>query len=103
MRKIFPGFYSPSDADFKKLWAEGLFIFDTNVLLDLYIYSDETVEKQISTMEKIKDRIWIPYRIAFEYHRRLNDIIKEQATEYNEAINILASYNKKFEAKRIHP
>lgn len=103
MRKIFPGFYSPSEAEFKKLWSEGIFIFDTNVLLDLYRYSDETVENLISTMEKIKDRIWIPYRIAFEYHRRLNDIIKEQATEYSEAISILKSFNKKFEAKRSHP
>jgi len=103
MRKIFPGFYSPSDADFKKLWVEGIFIFDTNVLLDLYRYSDETVENLISTMEKIKDRIWIPYRIAFEYHRRLNDIIKEQATEYTEAISILTSFKNKLEAKRSHP
>ncbi|MEI6349330.1 MAG: PIN-like domain-containing protein [Bacteroidota bacterium] len=103
MRNIFPGFYSPTEADFKKLWSEGIFIFDTNVLLDLYRYSDETVENLISTMEKIKERIWIPYRIAFEYHRRLNDIIKGQATEYSDAIKMLTSFNEKFQAKRSHP
>jgi predicted nucleic acid-binding protein len=103
MRKIFPGFYPPTEADFKKIWGEGIFIFDTNVLLDLYRYSDETVESLISTMEKIRDRIWIPYRIAFEYHRRLNDIIKVQATEYSDAIKILATFRNKFEAKKSHP
>lgn len=103
MRSMFPGYYSPSSDDFSKIWDEGIFIFDTNVLLDLYRYSDETAESLISTMEKIKGRIWIPYRIAFEYHRRLNDIIKGQAIEYNSAIESLTSFNKKFQEKRSHP
>jgi len=103
MRNKFPGYYNPSESDFKKLWSEGIFIFDTNVLLDLYRYSEETVENLISTMEGLKDRIWIPYRVAFEYHRRLNDIIREQAAAYNDAIEMLSSFNKKFQEKRKHP
>lgn len=54
-------------------------------------------------MEKIKGRIWIPYRVAFEYHRRLNDIISEQVSAYEEAIKTLNSFNAKFKEKRKHP
>ena len=40
MKKMFPGYYLPSEEDFESLWKEGLFIFDTNVLLDMYSYPD---------------------------------------------------------------
>ena len=103
MRTVFPGFYNPTDDDFKKMWETGLFVFDTNVLLDLYRYSEETVDNLISIMDKLKERIWIPYRVAFEYHRRLNDIIQSQAISYTEAIKALSEFNNKFKEKRSHP
>lgn len=103
MRSVFPGFYKPNEEEFKSMWETGLFVFDTNVLLDLYRYSEDTVENLISAMDKLKDRIWIPYRIAFEYHRRLNDIIQSQSSSYAEVIKILSELNSRFKEKRSHP
>lgn len=103
MRKAFPGFYKPTNEEFQQLWNTALFVFDTNVLLDLYRYSDDTVENLILTMEKLRERIWIPYRVAFEYHRRLNDIIQRQATAYTDTIKTLNDFDKRFKEKRSHP
>ena len=36
MDKIFKSHKELTDNDFKLLWEKGLFVFDTNVLLDLY-------------------------------------------------------------------
>ena len=42
MKDIFKGYYRPSDDEFKKMWEEGIFVFDTNVLLNFYRYKKET-------------------------------------------------------------
>lgn len=36
MRKIFHGYYQPSDAKFDNIWSEGLLVSDTSVLLHLF-------------------------------------------------------------------
>ncbi len=75
MKKLFPGHYRPTDADFKKMWDQGLFVFDTNVLLNVYSYPDTLREIFLSILEKISDRSWIPYQVALEFHRnKLNRI-----------------------------
>jgi len=103
MRKLFPGYYAPNETEFSILWRDGIFIFDTCVLLDLYRYSDETVENLFSTMEKIKNRIWIPFQIALEYHKNLFDVIKNQANKYSESNKLLEDFKRKFQEKRNHP
>jgi hypothetical protein len=51
-----------------ELWADCIFVFDTSALLALYLYPEAT-RKQIyeEIFEKIKDRLWIPHHVYFEY------------------------------------
>ena len=42
MRKTFPGYYRPTEAEFRRLWDKCIFVLDANVLLNLYRYSEET-------------------------------------------------------------
>lgn len=103
MRKLFPGYYNPSEAEFKEMWSKGLFVFDTNVLLDLYRYSDETVASLINVIETLQNRIWIPYQVSKEYHKNLNTIISGQVKRYEESIKTLIEFKKQLEEKRSHP
>lgn len=66
MIKGFEGYYPP---DFDRLWNEAIFIFDTNVLLDLFRYSPNTRKELLDILEKLDDRIWIPHQFFYEYHR----------------------------------
>lgn len=77
MRDQFSGYYRPTDSDFALLWAEGVFVFDTNVLLNLYSYPEEVRNVFISVLLKIKDRIWIPYQVGLEFHRNRFSRIKQ--------------------------
>ena len=69
MKKLFPGHYLPNDDDLKEIWETGLFVFDTNVLLNVYSYPDSLREVFFNVLEKIADRSWIPYQVALEFHK----------------------------------
>ncbi|MDJ0366774.1 PIN domain-containing protein [Hymenobacter sp. H14-R3] len=103
MKNLFPGHYKRSKAEFRELWESAIFAFDTNVLLDFFRYSDDTVEDLMATIEKVKDRIWIPYQVAAEYHKLLYNIIGEQAGHYSTAIKDLSALRATLDAKRKHP
>lgn len=83
MKDKFSQFYRPTKEEFQEIWEEGLFVFDTNVLLNLYRYSVETKDKILSIMEEVNDRIWIPYNVAYEYHHNRISAINEQINKYD--------------------
>ncbi|MFA7361952.1 MAG: PIN-like domain-containing protein [Candidatus Kapaibacterium sp.] len=103
MRKLFPGYYTPKKEDFKKMWSDGIFILDTNVLLDLYRYSEETVRELFKVINLIKDRIWIPYQVSKEYHKNLNIVISGQVKKYTDSIETLKQFKSQIDEKRNHP
>lgn len=103
MRSKFPGYYTPTEDQFKTLHREATIVLDTNVLLDLYRYSDETVKALLETIDKLKDRIFIPYQVALEYHRNLNKVISDQIKKYEDTIGKLKEFKNLLEAKRDHP
>jgi hypothetical protein len=77
MKKFFPGFYQPSEEEFKAMWSEGLFVFDTNALLNLYSYPDSAREIFLSVLQKVSARTWVPYQVALEFHRNRFNRIKQ--------------------------
>ncbi len=83
MKEQFSVYYTP---DFEKLWSEATFVFDTNVLLNLYRYSSKTSEELFNILEDLKEegKIWIPYQFAYEYHKNLLGIHNSIANEYKE-------------------
>ncbi|MEH3114865.1 PIN domain-containing protein [Pedobacter terrae] len=103
MRNLYPGHYSPKNEDFKSMWENGIFIFDTNVLLDLYRYSDGTVSQLMALIEQLGERIWIPYQVTKEYHKNLNIVISEQVRKYESTIKALTDFKYQIDEKRSHP
>ncbi|MEX1268735.1 MAG: PIN-like domain-containing protein [Balneolaceae bacterium] len=89
MKKTFDQFYKPEEKDFKKIWRECQFIFDANVLLDLYRYTDKTANDIWKVFEEIKDRVWIPYQVGLEFHYIRPSRILEQEKLFDQAIQSL--------------
>ena len=69
MQNFFPGYYLPTDDEMNKQWESGIFIFDTNVLLNIYAYPEEAREEFIGALESLKEMTWIPYQVMLEFHR----------------------------------
>lgn len=102
MKDKFPGHFSTPQSK-ENLWQNCLFVFDTNILLNLYRYSDETRALFIKVLEGLRDRIWIPYKVAAEYLENRLDVIHEQQEEYEKAIAEIKKLKGKLENSRQHP
>ena len=110
IRDLFPGYYQPTEEEFKSIWEECIFSFDTNVLLHIYRYSPETKDRLFEILEKLQERIWIPHQVAYEIHKNRIDVIYHQSFAYknienilNENINIGSLTSKLFKEYKRHP
>lgn len=101
MRELFSEYYRPTEDEFKKLWAECTFVFDANVLLNLYRWSGETRDDFFGILEKIKERIWLPHQVGYEFHKNRPAVILDRATVANTIVKDLrASKDKAIECLR---
>ena len=91
MKKSYIGFYNPTKEELKKAWGSKntIFIFDTNVLLNLYRYKDKTRNDFILSLDKIKDKIWIPFHVGLEYQYNRLNIIKNEKEIFTKITNKL--------------
>lgn len=71
--------------DFKEIWKNGTFIFDSNVLLDLYRLPKSAREDLISIFksDKFKDRIWIGFQVILEFLNNRFEAISDQKNKFN--------------------
>ena len=95
MRKLFPGYYRPTEAEFSKLWSDAIFIFDTNVLLDLYSYPEDLRKVYFSVLSKLEDRLWIPYQVGLEFHRNRFERIKQENKRVSDLLKTISETGEK--------
>lgn len=89
MRNAFSGRYRPTQEEFDQLWDEGLFVFDANVLLNLYRYSPKARDQLISVLRALSERSWLPHQAAEEFMERRLDVIQNRRKSYQELQNSL--------------
>lgn len=90
MRTLFPGYFRLTEEEFKDLWKHGIFVFDANVLLRLYSYPEDLRKTFFDVLDKIKNRIWIPYHVALEFNRNRLIVIKQTRSAIEEIIDSLS-------------
>ncbi|GKW30900.1 PIN-like domain-containing protein [Pectobacterium brasiliense] len=95
MKDGFKGFYTPNGELLKSVWNSDktIFVFDTNVFLNIYSYVEETKEDLFSVLEKIKDRLWIPNHVALEYQKRRLDVIDRERENLSKITNTFNKFN----------
>lgn len=73
----------------KEIWNKAILVFDTNVLLNLYKYSNGTRNEFMTIMERAIDRLWLPHQVALEFLLNRREKIKDQELEYNNHIKAI--------------
>lgn len=74
--------YIPLSIEEKKnIWKNGTFVFDTNVLLSLYVIGEKEREDLIKVIKKLND-VWIPYQVAVEFMKNKNNKIDSYKSSY---------------------
>ncbi|MCG3793651.1 PIN domain-containing protein [Bacillus toyonensis] len=96
MNTEFPEFQGYSDNQFKKLFDECIFVFDTNVLLNLYKYSTETKNELLEILNRIRNRLWMPHQVGLEYNFNRLSVISDQEKFYNKLISSIEKDSMSF-------
>lgn len=103
MKDLFPGHFKESDESLKEAWETSLFVFDANILLNLYRYSDTTRNEFIRILNKLKGRVWLPHRAAEEYLNNRLTVIDQQEKSYDDTIKLIESLQQDLDNTRQHP
>lgn len=105
MSDLFPGYYRPTKEQFAQMWQECIFVFDANMLLNIYRYTLETREELFDIMEQLQSRIWLPHQVMLEYLENREEVISDQNNIYDEIQAALTEVSDRIKAKyhRGHP
>ncbi|MDX9987979.1 PIN-like domain-containing protein [Thiothrix unzii] len=103
MKDLFPGHFKESEKSLKNVWNSSLFVFDANILLNLYRYSDTTRNEFLRILNKIKGKAWLPHRAAEEYLNNRLSVIDQQEKSYDDTKNSIDSLRRDLENARQHP
>ena len=84
MRTTFKELLKPSEAEEKAIWDNGLIVFDTNILMNLYRFTTDTRDDLLAQMEAYKDQLWLPYQVGWEYFNNRENVISSLTKVYKE-------------------
>lgn len=84
MKGLFPQYDDLAEKNFGIAWKQALFVFDTNVLLNLYRYQAGTRDELLTVLGQLSDRVWIPHHVALEFQRNRLKVISEQGKRFSE-------------------
>lgn len=106
MKNTFKEYHQFTEEEFKQLWKNCLFVFDTNTLLNMYRYSRKTVDAYFEILNELKkkNQLWIPYQVGYEFYENRIDVIAEYENSYGSILSILNKSKKDIEEKyKDHP
>ena len=96
MKSAISEFIEYSDQEKLELLNNATIVFDTNVLLNLYRYSNKTRMQLFDSFNTFNDRLWLPYNVALEFCERryetiyeVNNIFDKIEKEKSKIIDIL--------------
>lgn len=114
MKNKFRGYFPYTEDETNQIWDSADFVFDANVLLDLFRVSNNTREIYFTILKKLDNRIWLPYnvceefvsnkeRIKNEYNSLFENIkkdlyIKSHENKINQLNNSIVGNSKDFDS-----
>ena len=103
MRSMFKGHFQESEATRRDLWKKAIFVFDANVLLNLYRYSDSAQKEFLRILTSIKGRSWLPEQCAYEFLENRISVISGQVRAYADVRKQLSEVKDTFSRSKGHP
>lgn len=77
IRDISPWLNPLTSIDKEKIWNDGIIVYDTNVLLDLYRYHPETRNKLLLAISSFGERNYITNHVCNEFLGKRENIIRD--------------------------
>jgi hypothetical protein len=103
MHDHFPGFFRKTPDQIKAIWKNCVFCVDANVLLNLYRYSPATSASFLNVLQKLKQRLHLPWQAASEFHEHRLGVIDKQTKTYDATAEHSKKLLRALESPREHP
>lgn len=91
MKTHFKEQYALLEEEKKAIWDHCYVVLDANILLNFYRCSKDTSDDVFNILEAIKEKLWIPYQVAWEYFNNRRNVFHEN---WNAAKTIKESFKK---------
>jgi hypothetical protein len=89
MRSQFREWYLPTEDEIEGLWTSGLVALDAGALLSLYRMNEISAGQVLDLYDWLGNRLFVPHRAAFEYHKNRLNVVRSQAEAYEKLRNSL--------------
>ncbi len=103
MKTAFSHLLPPTEETTKSIWADAKIVLDTNVLLNHYRWSKETSDEFFQLLDGFKDRLWIPYQVAYEFFENREDVVLKAKLEYDDTAKRFEEFLSNLNHSRGHP
>lgn len=91
----------PSERAIKAAFQGGMIVFDTNVLLGAYRFAPKARKELLSAIRRVADRVWVPHRVAEEFHKRRIGVINGYDAEYGPVVDALREAQSRIDAELV--
>lgn len=88
MKDLYQWHFPLGAGEITDAWTSGILSVDTNVLLDLYRYHEETRNLLLQALEYFGDRTWLANQVAEEFFRNRNSVIASASSGFTSADKI---------------
>lgn len=85
MKNKFKWYYRASEEEIAEAWKNGILTVDTNVLLDLYRYNENTRNSLLSSLKRFEGKKWITFQACQEFFRNRTKVIISSEKTFNQA------------------
>jgi PIN like domain len=91
----FDAYRTVTNDDYRSLFASGLIVLDTNVLLDLYRYHPETRQELLNVLNQLRERLWIPNQVMTEFWAGRESVL-EDASDITSTVGALDKLGEQY-------
>lgn len=103
MKSHFPGFYPFSYEELSSFLKTSTIVLDASVLLVLFKINTFESFLEILSHDRIKERLWLPYNIAWFYHQNMNSVILKQIENIKSSSSYLRLCKRSFQSISHYP
>lgn len=94
MKTGFEYYYRPNKEEVAIILQNGVIVFDTNILLDVFRVEKKASQTLLKVFEHLKDRVKLPYHVVEEYHSDYLVVLVKQKVYLQNAVTKLKKKNK---------
>ena len=91
------GYFKLSSEEEDFIWHNGIIVLDTSTLGNLYCLAEEPKKTLLEIFEIVKQRIWLPGHVVYEYKKNRDELVENSFDAYN--LPLEGVYVNKYEAE----